>query len=158
MSRIRPRRPGTEQTVLFVCVENACRSLMAEAIFNAHAPAGWRANSAGTRPAAAPNARTAPMLNEIGVELPRHTPQLLTPDLLQSARICVTMGCLDDASCPAFLRAVEVRDWGLPNPSDLDDSEFRGVRDRLVALIEALRGEPPIGRRKAVRTLPSASR
>ncbi|MFZ0891352.1 MAG: low molecular weight phosphatase family protein [Thermoplasmata archaeon] len=145
MTQARAGNRATEQTVLFVCVENACRSLMAEAIFNAKAPTGWRAISAGTRPASAPNARTAPMLDEIGLRLPRHPPQLLTPDLLHSARICVTMGCLDDASCPSFLRTVEVRDWNLSNPSNLDDSGFRGVRDRLVALIEALLRESPIG-------------
>ena len=63
-----------DRTVLFVCVENAARSLMAEAMFNANPPAGWRATSAGTQPAAAPNPRTGPMLREVGLELPPHPP------------------------------------------------------------------------------------
>src|SRR5215469_3422971 len=54
------------RTVLFVCVENAARSLMAEAFFNADPPEGWRAISAGTEPAPRPNGRTGPMLREVG--------------------------------------------------------------------------------------------
>ncbi|EQD31231.1 Protein-tyrosine phosphatase, low molecular weight, partial [mine drainage metagenome] len=54
-----------ERTVLFVCVENACRSLMAEAFFGREAPKGWSGHSAGTEPAPCPNPRTAPMLKEV---------------------------------------------------------------------------------------------
>ncbi len=52
--------------MLYICVETACRALMAEAIFNAKLPRGWRAISAGTQPAGLPNPRTARMLPEIG--------------------------------------------------------------------------------------------
>ncbi len=138
-SRNSPREGG--RSVLFVCLENAARSLMAEAMFNAHAPEGWRATSAGTKPATSPNPRTAGMLREIGLELPTHAPQLLTIEMVESAEVYVTMGCLDDASCPAFLRKADVRDWRLPNPADLGDGDFREVRDRLVGLVAALRQE-----------------
>jgi arsenate reductase (thioredoxin) len=130
-----------ENLVLFVCVENACRSLMAEAIFNTHPPPGWRAVSAGTRPAAAANPRTGPLLQEVGVTLPRHAPQSLSNDLMDRARFRITMGCVDDASCPAHLKSLELQDWDLPDPAKLDDAGFRGVRDRLVARIEGLRRE-----------------
>ncbi len=141
--------------VLFVCIENACRSLMAEAIFNADAPPGWTAVSAGTQPAAAPNPKTASMLAEIGLELPSHAPALLTSELVDSAEVRVTMGCLDSASCPARLRTLEVRDWGIPDPARLDVDGFRRVRDQLVAKIGDLRSEllaaerPGGGRRRS---------
>ena len=129
------------RTVLFVCVENACRSLMAEAMFNGNPAPGWRATSAGTEPTAAPNPRTAGMLHEIGLELPPHPPQLLTDEMLATSRVTVTMGCLDRASCPAKLKVIEVRDWALPDPAKLDDAGFRQVRRDLQARVEGLRRE-----------------
>jgi protein-tyrosine-phosphatase len=130
-----------ERTVLFICIENAARSLMAEAIFNAHPPPGWKAVSAGTRPSDAPNPRTGPMLREIGLELPAHPPQPLTEETMQNARIRVTMGCLDDASCPARLKSMELRDWVLPNPTRLDDAGFREVRSQIADKVRRLKLE-----------------
>jgi len=137
------------RTVLFICVENSCRSLMAEAIFNADPPTGWRATSAGTRPAAAPNPRTGPMLAELGLALPDHPPRLLSPELMDEAKIRVTMGCMDDASCPARLKVLEVRDWSLEDPAKLDDAGFQRVRDRLVLLVRGLRTELALSDRRA---------
>jgi arsenate reductase (thioredoxin) len=130
-----------EQVVLFICVENACRSLMAESVFNAHPPPGWRATSAGTRPARVPNERTGPMLMEIGLRPPDHSPQLLTSAMMDQAGVRVTMGCLDDTSCPARLKEMDLRDWGLEDPGKLDDAGFRRVRDRLVTLVHGLQSE-----------------
>jgi len=138
----------TDRRVLFVCVENACRSLMAEAVFNARAPRGWRAVSAGTEPARAPNPRTAAMLREIGLALPEHLPQGLTSELLDAATVRITMGCLDHQSCPARLRDGPLTDWALPDPAALDDDGFRRVRDEIVRRVAALRDElaarPPV--------------
>jgi len=137
------------QTVLFLCVENACRSLMAEAAFNANAPPGWMAVSAGTRPADRPNPRTGPMLAEIGLSLPDHPPRAVTPPMMDAASVRVTMGCLDDESCPIHLRSLPLRDWALPDPATQDDTGFRRVRDEIVARVRELfqelraREEPP---------------
>ncbi len=142
--------------VLFVCVENACRSLMAEAMFNSDAPGGWRAISAGTTPASVPNPRTAPMLKQIGLEMPLHPPQVLTPQMIEESKIHVTMGCLDDAACPARLRELEYRDWGLPDPAKLDDAGFREVREKLRGLVEGLTREIRLNdRMRAARASPS---
>lgn len=127
-----------EKIVLFICVENACRSLMAEAMFNGDPPTGWRAQSAGTQPAEAPNPRTEPMLQEIGLSIPPHPPRLLTHAMMDEAKLRVTMGCLDDASCPAHLKTLKVTDWGLRDPAKLDDTGFRKVRDELRDRVEGL--------------------
>lgn len=133
---------AAKRTVLFVCVENAGRSLMAEAFFNACAPAGWRATSAGTEPARTADPRTAPMLREVGADLPTHPPRRLTNDEIESAALRITMGCLDRASCPARLQARPVVDWALPDPARLDDEGFRRVRDdireRVASLVREL--------------------
>jgi len=141
-----------QKTVLFICVENSCRSLMAEAMFNTKPPEGWTAISAGTKPAVSANPRTAPMLRELGLEIPPHPPQELTPDMMDNAQVRITMGCLDDASCPARLKNLELIDWSLPDPAQLDDLGFRQVRDRLVGYVKGLRSELIISdrRRKAL--------
>ena len=131
----------TSRTVLFICVENAARSLMAEAIFNADPPKGWRAESAGTRPARAPNPRTAGMLAEIGLALPPHPPRELTPEGMVGAAVRVTMGCLDSASCPARLKTLPLTDWALPDPGRLDDDGFRRVRDEIRERVVRLRAD-----------------
>lgn len=127
--------------MLFICVENAARSLMAEAMFNADPPPGWFATSAGTSPAPAPHPRTAIMLQEVGLALPPHPPQLLTPEAMDRARIRVTMGCLDEESCPARLKTLELRDWALADPTKLDDTGFRAIRDELRKRVGRLRLE-----------------
>ncbi|MCI4335861.1 MAG: hypothetical protein L3K17_01500 [Thermoplasmata archaeon] len=139
----------TEKRVLFICIENAARSLMAEAMFNADPPPGWQADSAGTVPAPAPNPRTVPMLAELGLALPAHPPQVLTPERMNEARIRVTLGCMDDASCPAYLKTLETVDWALPNPASLDDQGFRNVRDRLRDRVNSLKTEIALRERRA---------
>jgi arsenate reductase (thioredoxin) len=129
------------KTVLFVCVENAGRSLMAEAIFNANPPPGWRARSGGTRPAAEASPRTRQALEEIGLELPNHAPQLATPELIEGSSVRITMGCLDDVACPANLKMLKMIDWALPDPSGLDDAGVRRVREAIQARVRALRSE-----------------
>jgi arsenate reductase (thioredoxin) len=130
-----------EKIVLFVCVENAGRSLMAEAIFNANPPPGWRAISGGTRPVAQPNPRTRAMLGEIGLDVPSHLPQLATPQMIESSSLRITMGCMDDASCPANLKTLRMVDWALPDPTQLDDAGARKVRDTIRDRVRALRTE-----------------
>jgi arsenate reductase (thioredoxin) len=131
----------SERVVLFICVGNASRSLMAEAMFNADPAPGWVAESAGTRPAPTPNPRTGPMLAELGLRLPDHPPRLLSADAMEKAALRISMGCLDDASCPARLKQLEVRDWALPDPIHLDDAGYRAVRDSIQQRVRALRQE-----------------
>jgi arsenate reductase (thioredoxin) len=138
-----------ERLVLFVCVENAARSLMAEAMFNADPPPGWRAISAGTHPAPAANPRTKPMLAELGVTAPEHPPLGLTPEMMERAGVRVTMGCLDDASCPAHLPTLALRDWKLEDPARLDDAGFRRIRDQLATWVRGLHTELALADRTA---------
>ena len=126
------------RTVLFVCVENACRSLMAEAFFGREAPNGWVGRSAGTEPATRPNPRTAPMLREVGLELPDHPPRRLTEEMAREADRIILMGCLDRPSCPAFLYPRVDEDWELPDPASLPDEGFRSVRDEIGRRVQDL--------------------
>ncbi len=129
------------RTVLFVCVENACRSLLAEAFFNEVPTPGWRAISAGTAPARAPNPRAVAALRDAGVATPRHPPRALTSALLRSADRLVTMGCLPAGGCPAGRAGVVPVDWGLPDPATLDEAGFRAVVGTIRRNVDGLRTE-----------------
>ena len=96
------------------------------------------------------------MLAELGLTLPDHAPQLLSTDLMDRARVRVTMGCLDDASCPAHLKSLELRDWNLEDPAKLDDAGFRRVRDQISGLVKGLRTELVLSDRKAASLVEAA--
>jgi arsenate reductase len=115
--------------VIFACVHNAGRSQMAAALFNEHAdPTLAHALSAGTQPAERVHANVVTAMKEVGIDLERSRPQLLTAGLTSDAALLVTMGCGDQ--CP-YVPGVEVDDWPLPDPKDLPLPEVRAIRDRL---------------------------
>jgi arsenate reductase len=121
--------------VLFVCVENTFRSVLSEALFNAVAPEGWHAESAGVQPAAAINPVVVDLLREIGIELGAKTPRLVTPDLVNRAWRVVTFGCMD--RCPIGA-ADKNDDWPLPGATGKTMPELRGIRDELRRRVDRL--------------------
>ena len=115
-------------TVLFVCVENTFRSVLSEALFNAAAPPGWRAESAGVQAAAAINPVVPVLLAEIGIKLGAKTPRTATPDMVARASRVVTFGCLD--RCPIGAKE-KAEDWPIPGATGKTMDELRGIRDEL---------------------------
>src|SRR5256886_17565607 len=81
-------------TILFVCVENTFRSVLSEALFDASAPPGWQAESAGVQAATAINPAVIELLQEIGFRLVPKTPRTVTPDMIAPASRVVTVECL----------------------------------------------------------------
>ena len=88
--------------VLFVCLHNAGRSQMSQALFERAADGRHTAASAGTTPAERVHPEVAEVMRELGIELAARHPQLLTRELAGQADVVVTMGCGDE--CP-FIRA-----------------------------------------------------
>lgn len=121
--------------VLFVCVENACRSQMAEAIFNRLASGRSNAVSAGTKPADRINPNAVKVMEEIGIDISAQRPKLLTSKMVNEADIVITMGCGADA-CPVVLK--EVEDWKIEDPSGKSIEKFREVRDEIKKKVENL--------------------
>ena len=121
--------------VLFVCVENSCRSQMAQALVNIHGKGKVEAYSAGSRPSGVVNPKAIASLRELGYDLSKHASKGLTdiPDVEYDAAI--TMGCSD--ACP-MVRARLHEDWGIPDPKHLDADEFRKVRDQIEAKVKTL--------------------
>jgi arsenate reductase len=82
---------------LFVCVENAGRSQMAEAFAKNY---GLKAASAGTVPASEVNLTVVQAMKEKGIDLSANTPKMLTSDMVNEASLVITMGCSVEEACP----------------------------------------------------------
>jgi arsenate reductase len=121
------------RTVLFVCVGNAGRSQMAEALFNQAAGGKARAISAGTRPAEAIDPRAVQAMQEIGIDISGNKPKALTMEMLEQADRVVTMGCGVEGVCPASF--VETEDWQLEDPKGKPIGEVRRIRDEIRARV-----------------------
>ncbi len=120
--------------VLFVCVENSNRSQMAEAFARIHGGAQVEAFSAGSRPSGKINPKAMKAMAELGYDLSTHASKSLD-DIGGEFDAVVTMGCGD--SCP-WVPARRREDWALPDPRDMDELQYRGVRDEISARVQAL--------------------
>jgi len=121
--------------VLFVCGQNAGRSQMAAALFNRQAGGRAWADSAGTRPAARVHPEVVEAMRELGVDLSKARPQLMTAGLAEGAIRVITMGCAD-GECPVVSAPVE--DWGLPDPAGQPLSAVRTIRDEIDGRVRSL--------------------
>ena len=124
--------------VLFVCVQNAGRSQMSEALFQRAAGGRHAAESAGTRPAGHVHPEVVTAMAELGIDLSSRVPQRLTAALAERADVVVTMGCGDE--CP-YVPGVRYIDWDLPDPSGRPADEVREIRDEIDRRVTALVGE-----------------
>jgi arsenate reductase len=123
-------------TVLFACVHNAGRSQMAAAFFNALSdPTKARAISAGTEPGPAVHPEVVDAMREVGFDLSKETPRLLTSTLASQATLLVTMGCGE--ACP-FVPGLQREDWNLEDPKGQSPERVRAIRDAIRAHVEHL--------------------
>ena len=124
--------------VLFVCVQNAGRSQIAEALFTRAAVGRHAARSAGSSPARAVHPEVAGVMRELGVEIGDRVPHRLEGADAEWADVVVTMGCGD--ACP-FLPGKRYVDWELDDPHGLPLEQVRAIRDEIGRRVEALLGE-----------------
>ena len=112
---------ATIPRVVFVCVENSCRSQIAEAYARIFACGNVHVYSAGSRPSGQINPKAIVAMKEVGYDLNTHSSKGL--DELPNVEFdaVITMGCGD--ACP-FLRAKRHADWGIPDPKHLAPDEF----------------------------------
>jgi arsenate reductase (thioredoxin) len=124
------------ETVVFACLHNAGRSQMAAAFFNALAT-GSRAHaiSAGTQPGDSVHPEVVSVMKEVGIDLSKARPQLLTMDLVRGATLLVTMGCGEE--CPV-IPGTRRHDWPFPDPKDQPRESVRKIRDEIRRRVEAL--------------------
>jgi arsenate reductase len=113
------------KTVLFICVHNSGRSQMAEAFFNRMAEGKARAISAGSQPADYVNPVVVEAMREVGIDISRNKPKLLTLEMMEGIDKAITMGC--ENACP--LTTVPTEDWGLEDPGHKPIERVRKIRD-----------------------------
>jgi arsenate reductase len=124
--------------VLFVCLHNAGRSQMSEALFTRAAAGRHEARSAGTTPGDCVHPEVVEAMRELGIDLSSRVPKRLTDADAEWADVVVTMGCGDE--CP-FIPGKRYLDWDLPDPKGRPLKEVRATRDEIERRITELLGE-----------------
>lgn len=122
--------------ILFVCVENAGRSQMAEAFFRKYASDKFSVTSAGTKPISKVNPIVSQVMKEIGIDIENKTPKFLSSEMLDNS-IAVNMGCIDKESCPALF-VKDVLDWNIADPKGKSIGEIRKIRDQIEIKVKEL--------------------
>jgi len=122
--------------VLFVCVHNAGRSLMAEAFFNQMAEGKARGFSAGTKPAEKVTLVVAEAMREVGIDISRRKPKMLTAEMLEYVDIVINMGCGVEGTCPAGFLPDD--DWHIEGPAGKPIEQVRQIRDKIKTRVEKL--------------------
>jgi arsenate reductase (thioredoxin) len=121
--------------VLFVCLHNAGRSQMSQALFERAAGGQHEARSAGTEPGERVHPNVVTVMREEGFELSDRKPRLLTTELARWADVVITMGCGD--ACPV-IPGKKYIDWELRDPSGLPLDEVRAIRDDIKDRVKKL--------------------
>ena len=119
------------RTILFVCVENAGRSQMAEGFFNSrYAPRGFRALGAGTRPSFGLNPLAIQAMGEVGIDISGQKTKEITEDMIRQSSRTVNMGCMNQSECP-MLFINDVVDWEIEDPKGKTIVMVRQIRDKI---------------------------
>jgi protein-tyrosine-phosphatase len=121
--------------VLFVCVANCGRSVMAERIFNRHAGGRHQARSAGSEPGTAAHPQVVEALKEIGIDASDHVPRKLDAEALAWADVAVST-CSEEV-CPVTPGVRRIR-WLFEDPKNLPLARVREVRDEMEENVEQL--------------------
>lgn len=126
-----------KKSVLFVCVQNAGRSQMAEGFFKKYAPKEYEAISAGTMPVSEINPIAVQAMSEVGVDISTQKSKEITEDMIRNSSKIVNMGCMDKESCPTlFLQ--NLLDWNIEDPKDKPIEKVRSIRDEIEQRVKEL--------------------
>jgi arsenate reductase len=126
------------KTVLFVCVGNSGRSQMAEAFFN-RLSKNWKAISAGTKPDEKIHPYTVLVMKEVGLEVGKRKPKLLTHEMMERADRIIAMGCGTNVIPSDYLSKVE--DWETEELYGKSLEEVRDIRDEIETRVKRLIAE-----------------
>jgi len=125
----------SKKRLLFVCVENSNRSQMAEGFARIHGGDEVEAYSAGSRPSGVVNPKAIASMAELGYDLSQHASKSLDKIPDEEYDFVATMGCGD--ACP-FVRARQRADWQIPDPKNLEQDEFRKIRDLIETNVKSM--------------------
>jgi arsenate reductase len=131
---------GKLRKILFVCVENAGRSQMAEAFAKTIGKGNVEAISAGTMPGKEVNPLVIKVMKEKGIDLSTNKPKLVNNQMVQEADTIIVMGCSAEGFCPAPLLN-KVTDWGIEDPKGKPIEKVREIRDEIERNVRMLLNE-----------------
>ena len=142
-------RPDAVPVVVFACVRNGGRSVVARVLAEHYAQGRLIARSAGTQPGEHIHPEVADMLTWLGVDVSAERPKLLTPEMIAAADLAITLGCGEE--CP-YVPGVAYRDWPVADPAGQDQDTVRAivadldarVRDLLTELAPSLPLPPSV--------------
>jgi arsenate reductase len=123
--------------ILFVCIENAGRSQMAEAFANKYQKDKFVFSSAGNKPADKVNPIVVETLKEKDIDISMNKPKLLTFQMAKDADLIVTMGCNDQGICPGPFFKPTI-DWKLEDPKGKPIEKVREIRDQIERQVQEL--------------------
>ena len=125
------------KTILFVCVENAGRSQMAEGFFKKYSPEGYQVVSAGTKPISEINPVAIEAMNEVGIDITNQKSKELTEEMIRTSDKIINMGCMDKEACPSlFLN--NLLDWNIEDPKGKPIEKIRDIRDEIHRKVKEL--------------------
>jgi len=123
--------------ILFVCVENAGRSQMAEAFAKKYGKDKFIVSSAGNKPADRVNPVVVEVMKEKGIDISMNKPKLITFQMAQDVDLIVTMGCNDQGICPGPFFKPTI-DWALEDPKGKPLEKVRQIRDDIERRVQEL--------------------
>lgn len=127
----------SKKSVLFVCVQNAGRSQMAEGFFKKYAPKEYEGISAGTMPVSEINPLAVEVMREVDIDISGQKSKEITEDMIRNSSKIVNMGCMDKVSCPTlFLQ--NLLDWNIEDPKDKQIDKVREIRDEIEERVKKL--------------------
>jgi arsenate reductase (thioredoxin) len=123
--------------ILFVCVENAGRSQMAEAFGKKYGENKFIISSAGNKPADKVNPIVVEVMKEKGIDISVNKPKQITAQMAMDADLIVTMGCNDQGICPGPFFKPTI-DWALEDPKGKPIEKVRIIRDEIEKRVKQL--------------------
>lgn len=124
-----------KKKIIFVCVENSCRSQIAEAFAKIHGKDKIEALSAGSNASGIVNPKAIESMKEVDYDLSIHQSQSLKDFEGEEFDLAVTMGCGDE--CP-YVVTKKREDWDIPDPKNRPADEFGKIRDLIEARVKKL--------------------
>ena len=126
-----------DKSVLFVCIENAGRSQMAEGFFQRYAPRGYMTLSAGTKPSGDINPLVIKVMKEVGIDISNQKSKDITEDMMRNSAKIVNMGCMDKSFCPTLF-IPNLIDWRIEDPKGKSIEQVREIRDDIEQRVKQL--------------------
>lgn len=126
-----------KHTILFVCIQNAGRSQMAEGFFRKYAPEDYEPLSAGTKPTSEVNPIAIEAMKEVGIDISGQKPKDITEDMMRNSSKIVNMGCMEKDWCPTVF-VPNLIDWRIEDPKGKSIEKIREIRDEIEERVKGL--------------------